>query len=552
MSTATATDQTTESDETSDDCGTPSANANLPLSMAGNGNPWLLTGVVSIATFMEVLDTSIANVALLHIAGEMGADVDQSTWILTSYLVSNAIILPLSGWLSTVIGRKPFYMSCVALFTFSSLACGLAPSLAWLIGFRVLQGMGGGGLAPSEQAILHDSFPQAKWGKVFAIYGIAVVVAPAVGPALGGWITDNFSWRWIFFINVPVGLISLTLSHLVLHEPAAECKRRTKLWKQGFRVDYLGFGLTALGLGCLQVVLDKGQRDDWFGSNFIVGFSLVAGFAMVALVIRELLAREPVINLRLLKKPSFAASNAMMFAMGFILFGSTQLLPQFVQEVYGYTATDAGLIISPGGVAVIVLMPVVGFLLGHVQPKYLVAVGMGIEALALWHMAHLNGQASFETLAWSRVFQASGLAFLFTPITTVAYVGLPEGTANDASALVNLSRNVGGSFGISAAQTFVARRNQFHQSRLVEHLTPYDAPYRQTLDALVAPLVDGGTAPAQAQRQALGEIVARLYRQANTLAFLDVFFIMACVAALLIPLAFMLQNMKPGEEAHVE
>jgi DHA2 family multidrug resistance protein len=316
----------------------------LPLSMAGGRNPWIIAFVVSLATFMEVLDTSIANVALTHIAGNLSASLDESTWVLTSYLVSNAVVLPISGWLATVLGRKRFYMGCVALFTLSSLLCGLAPSLTWLIVCRVLQGAGGGSLQPSEQSILADTFAPDKLGMVFALYGVAVVVAPAVGPTLGGWITDNYSWHWVFLMNVPVGLVSLGLTSTLLVTPPAEAHRRGAIRRRGLRIDYIGFSLVALGLGCLQIVLDKGQREDWFASTFIVVFTVLSGVALLALIVWELTHADPIVDLPLLKNRNFLAANLVMFALGFILFGTTQLLPQLVQSLLGYTATIAGLV----------------------------------------------------------------------------------------------------------------------------------------------------------------------------------------------------------------
>ena len=437
------------------------------------------------ATFMEVLDTSIANVSLRHIAGSLAASLDESTWVLTSYLVANAIILPISGWLATVIGRKRFYMGCVALFTVSSVLCGFAPSLTWLIVFRVLQGFGGGGLAPSEQSILADSFPPAKRGMAFALYGVAVVVAPAVGPTLGGWITDNYSWHWIFFINLPVGLLSLALSYFVLVEPPAETDSPPQAaWPADCGSITSASDWWPLGLGTLQIVLDKGQRDDWFGSNFIVTLSVISAIALTALVVWEMIRPEPIVDLPLLKNRGFAASFVLMFALGFVLFGTTQLLPQMVQDVLGYTATEAGLVITPGGFAVMAMMPLVGLLLKKVQARTLIAFGLIVEAVSLFNYSGLNSLVAFGNVAWGRVVQAAGIAFLFVPISTVAYLNLPAGKNNSASALVNLARNLGGSFGISFGTTMLARRSQFHQTRLVSHLTPYDAAYRQATEQL--------------------------------------------------------------------
>lgn len=517
----------------------------LPHSLAGHHNPWLVALVVSIATFMEVLDTSIANVSLNHIAGELSASLDESTWVLTSYLVSNAIVLPISGWLANVIGRKRFYMACVFLFTASSFLCGVAPSLGWLITFRVLQGLGGGGLAPSEQSILADSFPPQKRGMAFALYGVAVVVAPAIGPTLGGWITDNYAWRWIFFINVPVGAISLFLVHCILHEPRCDEKERKKRLREGkLRIDYFGFGLVAIGFGALQVVLDKGQREDWFGSQLIVWFTVVSVSALAVMILWELWRKDPIVDLNLFKNVNFATSNIVMFAMGFILFGTTQLLPQFTQTLLGYTATLAGEVISPGGFVVLAMMPLVGRLLGKVQPRWLIMIGLIIEVIALLELSTFSLNVTYAKLAWARAIQAAGLAFLFVPISTVSYSGLPPRKTNNASAIINLSRNLGGSFGISIAQTWLARRTQFHQSFLVAHLTPGNPIYDQRLAAMAKQFM--GSA-ADSTQLATAVLFSNVQRQATMLAYIDIFHWMAVAAACAIPLVFLLRNIKLGE-----
>jgi DHA2 family multidrug resistance protein len=526
---------------------TSAANTRLPRSLAGNHNPWLVAIVVSIATFMEVLDTSIANVSLTHIAGELSASLDESTWVLTSYLVSNAIVLPISGWLANFIGRKRFYMICVFLFTTSSLLCGLAPSLGWLIVFRVLQGLGGGGLAPSEQSILADSFPPAQRGMAFALYGIAVVVAPAVGPTLGGWITDNYQWRWIFFINVPVGAISLFLVHVILQEPAGvEAERKRRVRSGTIRIDYIGFGLVALGFGTLQIVLDKGQREDWFESRFILTLTTISALAIVAMMLWEFTRKDPVVDLRLFKNLNFAVSNIVMFAMGFILFGTTQLLPQFTQTLLGYTATLAGEVISPGGFAVLALMPLVGLLLRRVQPKWLIFIGLSFEVVALLYMSTFSLEVSYGKLAWARTIQASGLAFLFVPISTIAYAGLAPNKTNEASAIINLSRNLGGSFGISIAQTWLARREQFHQTFLVGHAFPGNPVYDRRL-AEMARNFSATTDPLNAMNQAVGALFAQIQRQASMLAYIDIFHWLAISAALAIPLLFLLRTIDLGK-----
>ena len=510
--------------------------------MAGGGNPWLVACVVSIATFMEVLDTSIANVALRYIAGDLAAGPSQSTWILTSYLVSNAIILPISGWLATVIGRKRFYMGCVALFTVSSLLCALAPSLGWLIVFRVLQGIGGGGLAPSEQSMLADTFAPKQRGMAFALYGVAVVFAPAIGPTLGGYITDNYSWHWIFLINVPVGILSLILSHLVLKTPQAETDDREKLLKRGIRVDYIGFGLVALCLDTLQVVLDKGEEDDWFGSTFITVFAVISAVSFMIFIPWELTREEPIVDLTLFGNRGFASASLVMFAVGFILLSTTQVIPELTQNLLGYDATLAGLLLTPGGFAILCLIPFVGFLLGHVQPRWLIAFGLIIEAAACYHLSGITLQVSFNHLMWGRIYQAAGLAFLFTPITTVAYVGIPADKTNQASALINLMRNLGGSFGISLVQTARVEWSQWHQARLVEHLTPYDRAYQQAIPRLAAATHAGPDNMAAYQA-----LYNQLVQQATMLTYVDIFYVLGIGAGLMVPLVFLLKSVKPGE-----
>src|ERR1700688_4749815 len=346
----------------------------------GNINPWVIAITVTLATFMEVLDTSIANVALPHISGNLSAGADESTWVLTSYLVSNAVILPLSGWMSSLIGRKRFYMSCVALFTVSSFLCGLAPSLGVLVFFRILQGVGGGGLQPSEQAILNDTFPLEKRGMAFAVYGIAVVVAPTIGPWLGGWITDNFSWRWIFYINVPVGIISLLLTSVLISDPPY--MKRASI-KSGFRIDYIGIGLISLGLGSMQIISDKGQRDDWLSSDFIRFFFALMLVGIISAIIWELREKEPVVDLRMLKDRNFAIATLAMFFLGFVLYSSTVLIPQLLQQLLGYTAEMAGKALSPGGAVIMCMMPVVGILVSRLDARILITFGCTVSAIAL-------------------------------------------------------------------------------------------------------------------------------------------------------------------------
>jgi DHA2 family multidrug resistance protein len=506
-------------------------------------NPWTIAMTVTLATFMEVLDTSIANVALPHIAGGLSAGQDASTWVLTSYLVSNAIVVPISGWIASRIGRKRFYMTCVALFTVSSFLCGLAPNLPALIFFRVLQGVGGGGLQPSEQAILADTFPPEKRGMAFAIYGMAVVLAPAIGPTLGGYITDNASWRWIFFINVPVGLLSLLLTHQLVEDPPYFAKVRSAR----IRVDYIGLSLIVIGLGSLQYVLDKGEREDWFGSPVIVAFASIAGVALLAMVLWELFQKDPIVDLRLLGSRGFGISALMMFILGLVLFGSTVLLPLFLQTMLGYTAELAGKVLSPGGLVVLVLLPIVGRLLGKVQARWLIAFGFLSTALAMFHMTDLNLEISFSTAMMYRIYLSVGLAFLFVPINTIAYTDIPPEKNNQVSSIVNLARNLGGSVGISLATTLIARRAQHHQVHLVGHLTPYDPSFRQALDALTQTLFHRGVAFVEATRQAYGRLYGLALQQAATLAYIDAVWVLGMLSACMLPLVFLLPPNRPGE-----
>jgi MFS transporter, DHA2 family, multidrug resistance protein len=510
-------------------------------------NPWIIALAVTLATFMEVLDTSIANVALPHIAGSLSAGQDESTWVLTSYLVSNAIVLPLSGWLSSIVGRKRFYMGCVALFTVSSFLCGFAPNLPALIIFRILQGAGGGGLQPSEQAILADTFPPAKRGMAFAVYGIAVVMAPAIGPTLGGWITDNYSWRWIFFVNIPVGILSLLLTSRLIQDPPYF--RRRKLSET--KIDYVGLGFVALGLGCLQIVLDKGQRDDWFESHFILVLSMIAAASLLFVIWWEWQHKDPIIDLHLFKERTFAVSNLLMFMLGFALLGSTLLLPLFLQTLMGYTAELAGMALSPGGFAIMVMMPIVGFLLSRFDARYLLLFGLSMLSFSLFHMTNFTLGIDFKTAVLARVLQAVGLAFLFVPINTAAYAYLPREKNNAASGLMNLARNIGGSVGISFVTTMLDRRTQKHLSDLMGHLTAANAQFQGTLHGLAQSLMAHGTSSADAQRQAYAVIQGTVQRQATMLAYIDNFHILGYAILAMLPVVFIMKRTKSSGEMAV-
>ena len=512
-------------------------------------NPWIIAITVTLATFMEVLDTSIANVALPHIAGGLGASQDEATWVLTSYLVANAVILPASAYLTTFLGRKRFYMICVMLFGISSALCGLAPSLPLLILFRVLQGAGGGGLAPSEQAILADTFPPAKRGQAFALYGLAVVCAPAIGPTLGGWITDNFDWRWIFYINVPISIFSLYLTNRIVEDPPHIVEEVKKMRKRGLNLDYVGFALLALGFGSLEFIMDKGQEDDWFGSRLITTFTILCVCSLITLIFWEIVQirrnHRPILDLRLFKQRNFATSFVLMFVLGVVLFGTTVMIPQFVQTLLGYTAERAGMVISPGGIMVMLMMPVVGILVTRVDPRWLIVYGFSVSAAALFTMLTLSLDVSYSYIAWLRVFQAAGLAFLFIPINTLSYLGIPMTKNNDVSGLTNLARNIGGSVGTASVVTILARRQQFHQDRLGTLMTQNSAVMQNQLDRMGRYLVEhGGKVSSLTQGKALaqGNLYSQLLRQASMLAYLDVIKVLALAMLFLIPLVFIMKR----------
>jgi MFS transporter, DHA2 family, multidrug resistance protein len=518
---------------------------------AGNPNPWLIAGVVSLATFMEVLDTTIANVALPYIAGGLAVSADEASWVVTTYLVANAVILTASSFLARMFGRKPFFVVAVALFTASSLLCAFAWNIQSLLLFRVLQGLGGGGMVPVSQSILADSFPPAKRGQGFALFGIAVVVAPVVGPTLGGWLSDNYGWEWCFLINGPVGLVSMALVFLILREPKAAIEQRKALKKEGVRFDLIGFLLVATFLGALEVVLDRGQEDDWFGSHFIIAFAVICGLAFVLMIPWELTRRNPVVDIRMVATRQFGSCFLVMLATGAILLATTQFLPQLVQQQFGYTATWAGLALSPGGLVTMAMMFVVGRLTGHVQPKYLIAVGATIVALSMYGLTNLYGDVDFWFFAWSRIFIGLGLPLIFIPITTASYDGIPPDKTDQASALMNMARNVGGSMGVSLATNVLAHREQFHQSRLIEHAIPSSVQYQDTLQRVTDYFAAQGSSLAQAQQQAFAWIAQQVQLQASLLAYIDVFWTLMLVSAAAVPLALIMRKVKLGARAPV-
>ena len=507
----------------------------------GKVNPWLIALTVMLATFMEVLDTSIANVSLQHIAGDLSAGVDESTWVLTSYLVSNAIVLPLTGWLSSLFGRKRFYMTCVVIFTVSSFLCGMAPSLGLLVFFRVLQGAGGGALQPISQAILVESFPREKQGMAMALYGMGVVVAPIIGPTLGGWITDNYSWHWIFFINIPIGVLSIIFTSLLIFDPVYLVRKKLS----EVRIDYFGLGLLAVGLGFLQVVLDKGEREDWFGSNFIVWCSILAAVGLIGAVIWELTRKDPIVDLRMLKDRNFLVATFVMFMLGFVLYGSTVLLPIMLQTLMGYTAMLSGLVLSPGGLITLLALPLVGRLTQKVEARWLVAIGLLITGYSLMRMANFNLEIDFWTALEAWTFSRLGMAFLFIPINVMAFYFIPKEKINNATGIINLARNIGGSVGIANVATMLARRAQIHQANLVSHLTPLDASYRAAAQGATQLLMMRGSSPTQAATQAQALIYGNLLRQSSMLAFVDAFWLLGLTFIGMIPLMLLLKKAKP-------
>jgi DHA2 family multidrug resistance protein len=502
------------------------ANPALPRSAAGDHNPWMIAVVVSIATFMEVLDTTIANVALRHIAGSLAADQDESTWILTSYLVSNAIVLPVSGWLANVVGRKRFYMICVGLFTASSLLCAMSTSLGMMLVARVLQGIGGGGMAPTEQSMFADTFPPEKRAQAFALYGLTVVSAPAIGPVLGGWLTDNLSWHWVFLINLPVGLLSLTLVGLLVVEPPLLDKERRELLAKGLNIDVLGLILVVLGFGALQIMLDRYELDDGFSSGFISTLGMISGVSLLSLIVWELIHPQPVVNIRLLGHRNFGISCGLMFLVGFLLISTTQLLPQLAQTLLGYDATTSGMTLAVGGIATLFLMPVAGIVTGRlIQPKWLILMAFLGTGWSMFGAANLDLDISFWNISATRILQVMWLPFLFIPLSAVSYVGLPKDRSNEASALFNLMRNLGGSVGVSFVTNMLQERTQFHHERLAEHITAYNGFGWNT------PL-----APVDAMVQA----------QASVMSYLDIFWLLGILAVLAAPAILLLPRVPKG------
>jgi DHA2 family multidrug resistance protein len=510
------------------------------------GNPWIIAVAVSLAAFMEVLDTSIANVALPHIAGNLGASNDESTWVLTSYLVSNAIVLPISGWLVGWLGRKRFFLTCIVFFTVSSFLCGIAPSLGLLLLFRVLQGAFGGGLQPMAQAILGDTFPPEKRGLAFALYGITAICAPAIGPTLGGWITDSYSWRWVFYINVPVGILALALVYRLVEDPPYLARAK----KGGSSFDFIGFSLLTLTVGALQIALDKGQEDDWFGSHFIMTLVVLAVVGLVALVIWEWFHKAPIVDVRLFKNFNFATSSLMFLMLGMALFSSTVLMPQLLQTLMGYTAQKAGMVLSAGALVVLVVLPMVGKLTTHFQARYLIAFGWMTLAISMYASCQqVDLLMSFRSATLLRVWQYIPVAFLFVPLTLAGYVGLSAEKTNAAAGLMNFMRNIGQSVGTSAVTTLIARRSQYHQSVLAEYTS--SGRFYNALTSLAMGLTRRGLSMRAGQQQALARLYALVQAQAAVLSYVDAYWLLSACSALMFFSSFLLKKNEPGKSGNV-
>ena len=500
-------------------------------------NKWLITITVMLPAIMEIIDTSVANVALPHMQGSLNAGTDEVTWVLTSYLVANAVVLPMTGWLSRVFGRKRFLMTCIVLFTLASLLCGASLNLATLIFFRILQGAAGGALIPISQAILMETFPPHQRGMAMAIFGVGAMFGPIVGPALGGWITDNMSWRWIFYINLPIGVIAMVMCAFFIFDPDYLRQKVSAL-----RIDYWGLFLLIVSMGSLQVVLDKGQQEDWFNSPFIITFSIITVVSMIALIWVELTHKHPIVNLRLFKNVSFSAGNLIMFVVGFALYSSIMLIPLFLQQLMGYSATDAGMVMAPGGVATLMTMPLVGAALTFRDGRKIIFFGLVLGATSMFIMQGLNLQGAFWNYTWPRIVLGFGLAMIFVPLTTVTLASISREEMGNATGLFSLLRNIGGSVGIAIAATLLSRYQQFYQTSLVANINPYNPVWQMRFENLKQVLISKGITASQADTKALVMMYGSVRQQAGALAFNRIFFIIGLAFLLVIPLLFLLKR----------
>jgi len=498
-------------------------------------NKWLITLTVMIPAFMEIVDTSIANVALPHMQGNLNAGTDEVTWVLTSYLISNAVIMPMTGWLARMFGRKRFLISCIILFTISSFLCGMAPNLATLVFFRIVQGAAGGALIPMSQAIMMESFPPQEGGMAMAIFGIGAMFGPVVGPTLGGWITDNLSWRWIFYINIPVGVIAVIMTKYFIFDPSYLKRRKAS-------VDYWGLALLTLGIGSLQVVLDKGQQDDWFNSSFIITFSIISVVSLILFVYAELKHEHPIVNLRLFKDAAFASGNFIMFMVGFCLYGSVVMLPLFLQTMMGYSATMAGLVMAPGGIASVILLPIVGAYIQKRSGRKIILAGLVLGALSLFMMRGFTLEASYWDFVWPRVMLGAALGMIFPPLTRATLANIPRIEMGNATGMYNLLRNIGGSVGIALSATMLTRLAQFNQANLVGHVNPFNpllqSRFKELTDAAIARGMDAITA----KKAALGIIYQIVGREAGLLAYTYIFWIIGLAFLVIIPFLYFLRR----------
>ena len=500
-------------------------------------NPWIVAVAVMFATFMEVLDTTVVNVSLPHIAGSLSASVDEASWALTSYLVANAIILPMTGWLANFFGRKRMLLAAVFGFTAASFLCGLATSLPMLIFFRVIQGATGGALQPLSQAVMLEAFPPQDRGKAMAFWGLGIVVAPMLGPVIGGWLTDNYSWRWVFYINLPVGLASVLMTRWFIFDPPY-IKRSNR------GIDYWGIGLLALGVAALQIVLDKGQEDDWFASNWIAIMAVIAVAGLVAFVVRELRTSDPVVQLRVFKDRTYSAGVFLMTVLGFVLYGSLLLVPVFLQTLLGYPALNAGIAMAPRGLGSFLMMPLVGTVMSRFDSRKVLAVGLVGASWSLYALSRLNLEAGYWDIFWPQFIQGASLAMLFVPLTTATMDPIPKEEMGNATSMFNLMRNLGGSFGIAAATTFLFRRQQLHTNQLGARVTEFSPAARAMTKGLEGAMKAHGSDPFLAARQAYVATWGLIERQASMLSFVDTFVAMGIVFLLVLPLLFVMKRPK--------
>jgi MFS transporter, DHA2 family, multidrug resistance protein len=505
-------------------------------------NPWVVTFSVMLATFMEVLDTTVVNVSIPHIAGNLASTNEEGTWVVTSYLVSNAIVLPISGWLANHFGRKRLLLTCVAGFTVTSLCCGMATSLTQLIVFRVLQGLTGGGLQPLAQAILLETFPKERHGHAMAAFGIGILLAPILGPTLGGWITDNYTWRWVFYLNLPVGVLSLFLMNRFVFDPHYVRRGDGK-------VDLWGIGFLALGIGSLQVFLDTGQRKDWFASAYIRTFATLCVVGLVALVVRELMTDHPVVDLRVLRNRSFSAGVFLISMLGFVLYASLVLLPLYLQTLMGYPAYNSGLALSPRGIGALLFTPLAGHLTTKIDPRRILAVGFVLGSITMFQLSGLNLYAGFWDIFWAQVLQGVALSCLFIPLMALSMARIEPERMGNATSIFNLMRNIGGSVGIAIMTTFLARRAQLHQNHLVSHVRAGDLKTLTLLQGLQAKFHAQGFDAVTSSHKALAAMYGMVQAHASMLAFVEAFWIMGVVFLLMLPLLPLLEYVKPKKKA---